>query len=119
MGVAHHVNGKAVVICEVSLSDAMPQRSWTFEPSAHLHVADASVGVHAIATWAEMEVTEGNWMHLGAPSGHEFAPSYNLQGVLLGKQARTSNGIVEVAARFDVRDGALRLGAKWEDGSEF
>lgn len=126
--VDHSVVSDAVTLCDVALDDRMPRRKRRFD-ARELHAREASRGVQAIATWTEIEASEGRWISTASLSGSRFRPCPSLQGVLLARhpspctdvleQSHGGRLLVQVSARFDPRDGSFQVSASWGDGMEF
>merc|ERR1712110_226939 len=88
--------------------------------------------VQALVSWTQAEIGNGQWISCAAISERGFLPSHGFQGVLLARSplapsapaAGNRKPSPEVAAmtaeaRFDPRDGSLRVRAFWADGRPF
>ena len=115
-----HLLGRAAVLCTVDMErEAFPVMSRNFGTVTLNSEGD----VDGLATWTEVNFTEGLWLptlrlskHI--PSGEMCVqPSPMMQGILLAKNP--GGGTVTVQSCFEVEDGTLSLRAAWDDGREF
>lgn len=115
-----HLLGRAAVLCTVDMErEAFPVMSRNFGTVTLNSEGD----VDGLATWTEVNFTEGLWLPTlrlsnNIPSGEMCVqPSPMMQGILLAKNP--GGGTVTVQSCFEVEDGTLSLRAAWDDGREF
>lgn len=118
--VEHRIVSDPVALCHVQLQSNFPRKVQHFEKvvlAPHKEAA-STLGIHAIVTWTEVELSCGTFRSTSRLLDAKFHPGHELQGVLLASRPALGtsevHGPVQVQPRFDPRSGSFSLKANWE-----